>query len=80
MILLRDRIYCRRSVLLTALGHDCKSSHIVRRLLERVFKIEAIMNATVTGQAPRSVGRDNSAQIVPLDGRAKIAIISKHFY
>lgn len=80
MILLHDGIYCRQSVLLTALGHACKASHIVRRLIQGVFKIEAIMNATVTGQAPRAGVQDKSVQTVPLDGKAKMAIISQYFY
>ncbi|XP_036138578.1 uncharacterized protein LOC105832315 isoform X2 [Monomorium pharaonis] len=80
MILLRDGIFCRQSVLLAALGHACKASHIVRRLVQGVFKIETIMNATVTGQAPRATARDKSMQTVPLDGKAKMAIINEHFY
>jgi len=79
MVMLRDEVYCRQSVLCEALGASSKTSHLVRRLLLGVFKKDVIYHVTLTGQAPRAAGREQNAskQLLSLDNKAKVAIISE---
>lgn len=56
-------------------------THMARRLIEGVFKNEALLNCTFTGQAPRAQGKERQAQkVVPLNYLAKNAIIGKYIY
>jgi len=79
MVMLRDEIYCRESILREALGASSKASHLVRRLLLGIFKKDTIYHITLTGRPPRAAGRVQNAseRLFPLDEKAKIAIISK---
>ncbi|XP_071578751.1 uncharacterized protein [Temnothorax nylanderi] len=58
MIHLKNNFYCRNAIYYAALGNCHRSSHIVRRLLTGVFKKEALINCTLTGQTPRSQGKN----------------------
>lgn len=57
MIHLQSDIYCRKSVFDATHNASQKASHIARRLITGVFKPEAIKRCTLTGQTPRSLGR-----------------------
>ncbi|XP_071579376.1 uncharacterized protein [Temnothorax nylanderi] len=58
MIHLKNNVYCRNAIYYAALGNCHRSSHMVRRLLTGVFKKEALINCTLTGQTPRSQGKN----------------------
>lgn len=62
MVLLKNRTFCRKKVLEMALGSSTKSSHMARRLLEGVFKNDALIKSTLTGQAPKSLGKERQSQ------------------
>lgn len=59
MVHLKNNFYCRNAIYYAALGNSHRSSQIARRLLlTGVFKKEALINCTLTGQTPRSQGKD----------------------
>ncbi|KAH0567884.1 uncharacterized protein LOC123262391 [Cotesia glomerata] len=70
---LGNDVYCREVIYSSALGASHKATHLARRLLEGVFKHEALMGCTLTGQAPR--GTSKKLIVKPLDQRAKDAIV-----
>ncbi|KAH0534868.1 hypothetical protein KQX54_009434 [Cotesia glomerata] len=70
---LGNDVYCREVIYSSALGASHKATHLARRLLEGVFKYEALMGCTLTGQAPR--GTSKKLIVKPLDQRAKDAIV-----
>lgn len=81
MVLLRNGIFCKSSVLHKALGSSTKITHLVRKLVLGVFK-EDIFNKecnqiTLTGNVPRSVGKQPDAKYDNIDVLARSAIISK---
>lgn len=73
-----DDVYCREVIYTSALGASHKATHLARRLLEGVFKHEALMGCILTGQAPRGTGK--TLMVKPLDQRAKDAIVGESFY
>ncbi|XP_067217140.1 uncharacterized protein [Linepithema humile] len=58
MVHLKDNFYCRNIIYYAAIGNSHRSSQIARRLLTGVFKKETLINCTLTGQTPRSQGKD----------------------
>lgn len=75
-MLIKDGVYCKRRILESAKGVSFKASHLVRRLLEGVFKPEALLQSTVSGRAPRAQGKERQSQHVdPLNVTARNAII-----
>lgn len=58
MVHLKNNFYCRNRIYYSALANSHRSSHIARRLLIGVFKKEAFINCTLSGQNPRSQGKD----------------------
>lgn len=76
MVLLKDGVYCKHRILESARGVSCKASHLVRRLIEGVFKPQAILQSTVSGRTPRAQGKERQQQhVIPLNVTAKNAII-----
>lgn len=58
MIHLKNNFYCRNAMFYSAIGNAHRPSQLVRRLLTGVFKKEALINGTLTGQTARAQGRD----------------------
>lgn len=81
MVLLRDNVYCKSSVMSLAFGCSSKTTHLVRNLVLGVFKKEifsrGINEVTLTGHAPRATGRQRGTQYCNIDFVARSAIISK---
>lgn len=76
MVLLKDGVYCKHRILETAQGASHKASHLVRRLLQEVFKPEIILKSTVSGRTPRAQGKERQCEsVIPLNSTAKNAII-----
>lgn len=76
MVVLCNNIYCRKTVYDSAIGASFKASHFARRLLEGVFKTEAILECTFSGQAPKAQGEDRrNRKYDCLNGHARKAII-----
>lgn len=84
MILLGNNIFCKSSVLHYALGSSTKTTHLVRKLVCGVFKKEIFKKGpcqvTLTGYAPRSVGKQAEVKYINIDVVARSAIISKFYY
>jgi len=75
MVHLKNNIYCRKRILTNALSVSKQVTHLLRRLIEGVFKIEKIVNCTLTGQSPRSQGKERKDQeYYSLDYKAIMAI------
>lgn len=58
MVLLKNYVYCRKTVFESATGSASRASHLARRLTEGVFKTEAILECTLSGQAPKAQGEE----------------------
>ncbi|XP_037813769.1 uncharacterized protein LOC119604935 [Lucilia sericata] len=75
MVHLKDNIYCRKIVYDSALGSSFKASHLARRLIEGVFKLEAILTCTLSGQPPKAQGEERRNQKYgALNGEARKAL------
>lgn len=61
-----------------ALGASHQASHVARKLMDGVFKSEALITCTITGNAPRTKPR-TEAKIFPLHETARDAIIGMIF-
>ncbi|XP_075160369.1 uncharacterized protein LOC142237066 [Haematobia irritans] len=80
MICIGNNIYCRAIIHNMALGTSHKSSHVARKLLEGVFKIDILKKATLTGQPPRAQGLERQLEpVVALNYKAREAIIDFSF-
>ncbi|XP_036138959.1 myb-like protein X isoform X1 [Monomorium pharaonis] len=80
MMLLMSEIYCQKRVLMSAIASSLKPSHLARRLLSGVFKPEALLRCTITGQSVRSLGKTRYEEKFDcLDPIARDAIIGKHY-
>lgn len=81
MVLLRDGIFCKSSVLHNALGSSTKTTHLVRKLVLGVFKEEIFKKGrnqiTLTGNSPRFLGKQSEVKYDNIDVSARSAIISK---
>lgn len=81
MVLLKNDIFCKSSVLHYALGSSSRITHLVRKLVLGVFKKEIFKKGnnqvTLTGCAPRFVGKELQATYDNIDVLARSAIISK---
>jgi len=62
MVHLRNGIFCRKEIY--AIGSSYRASHTARKLLKGVFKEEALMKCTFTGQSPRSLGKERQREEV----------------
>lgn len=74
MVLLVDDVYCKRRFHDNAIGGVSKLSHLVRRLIDGVFKREALMECTCTGK-PSAAAAKAGQKPEALDDTAKNAII-----
>lgn len=74
MILLLNDIYCKRIIHDNAIGASTKQTHVVRRLLDGVFKREALLKCTCTGK-PSAMAAKLPKKPQALDHTAKNAII-----
>jgi len=80
MIHLRNGIFCKKKIYDYAIGSSHRASHIARKLLEGVFKEEALMKCTFTGQSPRSLGKERQREeVFCLHDLAKNTIIGSYF-
>ncbi len=78
MVHLQNGIFCKKLVRDMAKGSAKKVTHLARRLMEGVFKDDAIRRCTFTGQTPRAQGKLRQMEnIISLDEKAKSAIIGK---
>lgn len=78
MIHLRDGIFCKKKIYDYAVGSSHRASHMARKLLEGVFKEEALLKCTFSGQAPRCLGKERQMEeVFCLDDAAKYVIIGK---
>ncbi|XP_036140801.1 uncharacterized protein LOC118644941 [Monomorium pharaonis] len=76
MVLLINDVYCRKKILMSALGNSKAVTHLARRLIVGVFKKEKLLKCTLSGQPPRAQGKERqNEEIEGLDVRAKDAII-----
>ena len=76
MIPLWNGIYCKKKIYDYAVGSSHRASHLARKLLEGVFKEEALIKCTFTGQAPRSLGKERQLEeVFCLHNLAKNTII-----
>ncbi|RLU21742.1 hypothetical protein DMN91_006118 [Ooceraea biroi] len=77
MVLLRNGVFCKSSVLHNALGSSTKTTHLVRKLVLGVFKKEIFKKRSiqVTGNTPRSVEKQPGAKYDNIDVVARSAII-----
>lgn len=73
MIHLKYNIYCRKRIFDSALSVASQVTHLIRRLIEGVFKIEKLLDCTLTGQSPQGKEKINQ-QFDSLDFTAKMAI------
>lgn len=81
MVLLQDNIFCKKRTYDYATGSSTIASHLARRLLEGIFKQEAILKSTFSGQSPRAQGRERQQENVEcLHNQAKQAIIGNFLY
>lgn len=75
MIHLKYNVYCRKRIFDSALSVASQVTHLIRRLIEGVFKIEKLLDCTLTGQSPRTQGKEKiNKQFDSLDFTAKMAI------
>ncbi|XP_067208077.1 uncharacterized protein [Linepithema humile] len=74
MVLLQDGVFCNERVLEVALSSSHKASHIVRRLIVGVFKLESLKDCTFTGASHRGV-HENKDDITCLNLHARNSII-----
>jgi len=78
MVHLKNNYYCRNATYYSALGNSHRSSHIARRLLTGVFKKETLIKCTLSGQPPRSQGKNRqSVKVSCLHPLAINPIVSK---
>ncbi|CAD6208982.1 GSCOCG00010794001-RA-CDS [Cotesia congregata] len=77
MILLKDNIYCTKTAFEDAVDFSRKSAtSFLRRLMNGVFKRNAILNCTYSGRPPNAQGKTKQSQKVePLDRNAKKAVL-----
>lgn len=59
MVSIGNGVYCKKTILDSALKVATKPSHLVRRMLTGVFKEEAIATCTLTGRKPIAAGTNN---------------------
>lgn len=78
MLPLLNGIYCKRRFHDNAIGGSSMLSHLVRRLLDGVFKREAIVNCTCTGK-PSAAAARAAQKPEALDDTAKNAIIGINY-
>lgn len=64
MVLLQDNIFCKKKIYDYAICSSSLVSHLARRLLEGVFKHEALLKSTFTGQSARVQGRERQQENV----------------
>ncbi|KAJ8679165.1 hypothetical protein QAD02_022405 [Eretmocerus hayati] len=62
MIRFSGPYYCRKTSLSEAFGGCKKSSSLARRMIQGVFKKDAVAASTLTGQAVRSLGEQRRSQ------------------
>lgn len=76
MVHLQKNIFCKKRILQYALSNSSQATHIAHKLLEAVFKKEALLKCTLTGQPGRAQGKERQQEaVVPMHRRAKNAII-----
>ncbi|XP_036139166.1 uncharacterized protein LOC105834482 isoform X2 [Monomorium pharaonis] len=75
MVHLQNNIFCKRKVLRYALSSSSQATHIARKLLDGVFKKEALLKCTFTGQPGRAQIKCRQEVVEPMHQRAKNAII-----
>ncbi|KAH0561204.1 uncharacterized protein LOC123265783 [Cotesia glomerata] len=73
MVLLKNNIYVKKTVLDTAKRTSSQASHLARQLLEGVIKAEILQRSTLTGKAMRGKKDPN---VLPLHAGAKDAIVA----
>lgn len=81
MILLGRNIYCRKTVLGDALNQANNARQLGRRLIQGVFKLEAVLQSTFTGTPYRPKFRSSDGrqqQIKALHKVAKDTIIGRY--
>lgn len=83
MVLLRNNIYCKSSVLSYAIGSSSKTTHFVRKLILGVYKKEIFkkgsIEVTLTGRAPRTSEKQRETKYCNIDPVAKATIIGTFF-
>ncbi|KAK3924499.1 DNA-directed RNA polymerase subunit beta, partial [Frankliniella fusca] len=74
---LMNGIYCDARELTSAIQASREMTHMVRRLMVGVFKVEEILNCTFTGRRPTAAGADQviGKKIDPLHPGAILAIL-----
>jgi len=81
MVLLRNDVFCKSSILHYALGSSTKPTHLVRKLILGVFKEEIFKKGpyqvTLTGNSPRTVEKQRGVKYYNIDVVARSAIIRK---
>lgn len=78
MVHIGKGVYCRYNNIQYAMSSSCSTTSLARKLMEGVYKKEALLKSTFTGLPARSQGRDRQNVVVmPLDYKAKMAIIGK---
>ena len=76
MVHLINGVYCKKRHYDAALAASKAASHLVRRLLTGVFKEDAILKCTRTGQSARAQGKDRQREeMSSLSPAARQAII-----
>lgn len=76
MVHLENNVYCRKIYYKLALVESSAATHLARKLLEGVFKMEFLLKCTLSGRPPRAQGKDRQMKVVHgLNARAKDAII-----
>lgn len=76
MVHLKYDIYCIKRIFESAIGTASRASHLARRLIDGVFKPDAILNCTFSGQAPKAQGEERRKRKYEcLDSQARRAII-----
>lgn len=76
MVNIGNGVYCRRKIYNMAIGSSAFPSHLARKILDGVFKTEALVKCTLTGIAPRAQGKARQEQYVEqLNLRGRHAIV-----
>lgn len=74
--LLND-IYVRKEILISMIANAKTATHVVRRLIPGVFKLETIRNGTLSGNSWINKNTDENRKVLLLHPVAIETIISK---
>ncbi|KAK3921083.1 Putative BEN domain-containing protein B1 [Frankliniella fusca] len=72
------KVYCKKKYVNSAFSQSANTTHCIRRLMPGVFKPDAVINCSLTGQkwrAAAKAGGDAHGQLDPLHPRAVQAIL-----